>query len=121
MKKTKAVFEVVQDKLLEDLIRGVYKPGEAVPDRDELRRIFRTNRETIDRALQQMEAGGLIDQADGQLTFTRDHDLLSRKREEIALAYFGDFLEKAGALGMDKMAILRMILNKGGLNDQARG
>ena len=55
MTKTKAVFETVQDQILGDLLAGVYQAGDPVPDRENLRRAFRTNTETIDRAIQGLE------------------------------------------------------------------
>ena len=121
MTKTKAVFETVQDQILEDLLSGVYHAGDPVPDRESLRMAFRTNTETIDRAIQGLEARGLICREGEGLAFTRDRDRISLAREDLVQDHFQDFLDRARKLGMDDGEIRRFVLNKGGFHDQARG
>lgn len=63
--------KLIYDKLCNDIIKGVYKPGEKLPTENELAEIFSTSRPTIGRAMRDLQQKGLIVRRQGQGTFVK--------------------------------------------------
>jgi DNA-binding LacI/PurR family transcriptional regulator len=59
----------IYDKLCDDIVKGVYKPGEKLPTENELGKLFDTSRPTIGRAMRELQQKGLITRRQGQGTF----------------------------------------------------
>jgi GntR family transcriptional regulator, arabinose operon transcriptional repressor len=60
---------LIYDKLCDDIVKGVYKPGEKLPTEAELGKLFDTSRPTIGRAMRELQQKGLITRRQGQGTF----------------------------------------------------
>jgi DNA-binding LacI/PurR family transcriptional regulator len=61
--------KLIYDKLCNDIIKGIYKPGEKLPTENELAETFKTSRPTIGRAMRDLQQKGLIARRQGQGTF----------------------------------------------------
>ncbi len=61
--------KLIYDKLCNDIIKGVYKPGDKLPTENELAKMFQTSRPTIGRAMRDLQQKGLIVRRQGQGTF----------------------------------------------------
>jgi GntR family transcriptional regulator of arabinose operon len=63
--------KLIYDKLCNDIIKGIYKPGEKLPTENELADMFDTSRPTIGRAMRDLQQKGLITRRQGQGTFVK--------------------------------------------------
>jgi LacI family transcriptional regulator len=63
--------QLIYDKLCNDIIKGIYKPGEKLPTENELAEMFGTSRPTIGRAMRDLQQKGLITRRQGQGTFVK--------------------------------------------------
>lgn len=62
-------FQRVKDYLAQELARGTWLPGQRMPSESELMRRFAVSRMTVNRALRELQAEGLIDRVQGVGTF----------------------------------------------------
>lgn len=67
--KKQVKHKLIYDKLCNDIIKGVYKPGEKLPTENELAEMFHTSRPTIGRAMRDLQQKGLITRKQRQGTF----------------------------------------------------
>lgn len=63
--------KLIYDKLCNDIVKGMYKPGEKLPTENELAEMFKTSRPTIGRAMRDLQQKGLIMRRQGQGTFVK--------------------------------------------------
>ena len=63
--------KLIYDKLCNDIVKGIYKPGEKLPTEKELAEMFKTSRPTIGRAMRDLQQKGLISRRQGQGTFVK--------------------------------------------------
>lgn len=63
--------KLIYDKLCNDIVKGIYKPGDKLPTENELADIFKTSRPTIGRAMRDLQQKGLIVRRQGQGTFVK--------------------------------------------------
>ena len=61
--------KLIYNKLCDDILKGVYKPGEKLPTENELAQLFDTSRPTIGRAMRDLQQKGLITRRQGLGTF----------------------------------------------------
>ena len=64
-------YKLIYDKLCNDIVKGIYKPGDKLPTENELANIFKTSRPTIGRAMRDLQQKGLIVRRQGQGTFVK--------------------------------------------------
>lgn len=62
----------IYDELCNNILKGVYKPGQKLPTENELAENFHASRPTIARAMRELQQRGLIVRQQGQGTFVRD-------------------------------------------------
>jgi GntR family transcriptional regulator of arabinose operon len=63
--------KLIYDKLCNDIVKGIYKPGEKLPTEHELAEMFDTSRPTIGRAMRELQQKDLITRRQGQGTFVK--------------------------------------------------
>lgn len=71
--------KLIYDKLCDDIVKGVYKPGEKLPTENELSNLFHTSRPTIGRAMRDLQQKGLITRRQGQGTFVQQSSKPSKR------------------------------------------
>jgi GntR family transcriptional regulator len=69
---TRPVYLQLRDALTERIARGDWKPGQIIPNEDELAREFRVSPGTMRKALSLMESERLITRRQGRGTFIND-------------------------------------------------
>ena len=69
----------IYDVLCHDILKGVYKPGQALPTEKELAEHFKASRPTIARAMRELQHEGLIIRRQGQGTFVRQAPVVQKK------------------------------------------
>jgi len=62
-------FKRVKDYLLDELSRGTWLPGQLMPSESQLMQRFSVSRMTVNRALRELQAEGLVDRVQGVGTF----------------------------------------------------
>lgn len=66
------MYRVITDKLKEEILAGVYRPGDRLPGHVRLARLHGVSTITSNRALAELEQDGLVDRAPRRGTFVRD-------------------------------------------------
>lgn len=70
-----SLFRQLADALRREISRGTWRPGERVPTVRDLAVMARVNRNTASRAIQALEATGLVSSRVGQGTFVTEQAL----------------------------------------------
>lgn len=92
------------------VITGVYPPGEKVPPVRELAAEAGVNPNTMQRALQELEARGLMEsRRTAGRTVTADATRLKELRHQRAAAQAKAFMEEMEALGLTKDEVLHLL------------
>ena len=73
-------YITVKSKLLEDIGRGVYKPGDKLPTEREMCALFNVSRITVRQALAELENDGWVRRTQGRGTFLRHPDRNKERR-----------------------------------------
>ena len=88
------------------IISGYYAPGERLPAVRELAAEAAVNPNTMQRALTELEDGGLlVTQRTSGRTVTDDGGAISIARDEVAKRYSSDYASKMTGLGLPKAQI----------------
>lgn len=64
--------EVVSRRIYEDIAAGAYAPGSRIPSERELEQIYKVSRVTVNRALTQLHARGVIERRRGSGTYVTE-------------------------------------------------
>lgn len=73
----KTIAEQIVEYVLEQIDKGVYKPGDRLPSQEELSKELQVSRVSIREALVQLQSMGIVDIRQGEGTFV-SHDFLNR-------------------------------------------
>ena len=65
----KAAYQLISEKLLEDIQQGIYSPGERLPSEHEMAKCFNVSRETFRSAIKVLENRGVVVVKHGVGTF----------------------------------------------------
>lgn len=68
------LYEQVRGEILNRLITGFWKPGEALPSEFDLAKTFGVSQGTVRRALNEMAGRNLVTRVQGRGTFVREYD-----------------------------------------------
>jgi len=106
----KPIYAQLVEYMQLGVLGGAYPPGSAVPSVRTLAAMAEVNPNTMQRALAELEAQGLIDthRTVGR-TVTEDKEKIEKTRAKFAQNYIGDFLSKMKALGIDKESAEKML------------
>ncbi len=93
-------------------VRGDINPGDRIPSIRELSALLKVNVNTIQRAYQEMERGGLIGSKRGTgYFFTEDLEMIEKTRRELARDSLRRFVEEMRALGCEDKEILSELVS----------
>lgn len=67
--KTRPMYEIIQNDIIEKIQNGTYKEGERVPSEQELIEAFQVSRTTATKALTELSLGGYIHRIQGKGSF----------------------------------------------------
>ena len=94
------IFLQIVERIQTDIVSGRYQPGDKLPSVRDLAAEASVNPNTMQRALAQLEAEGLVytERTTGRFV-TEDTALLEQLRDETARAMTAEYLEKMRGIG----------------------
>lgn len=104
------IYLQLMERIQQDIITGVYKPGEKLPSVRDLALDAAVNPNTMQKALSELERSGLVYAQRTSGRFITDNaDLLRQLKKKMASSYVTDFLEKMTQLGFSTEEIPDLI------------
>lgn len=92
------------------IITGEYPPGEKIPGVRDLAAQAQVNPNTMQRALAELEARGLLEtQRTAGRTVTSDTEKLAQARQSLARKLVHNFYRQAAALGLTKAELAALL------------
>ncbi|MBQ7500040.1 MAG: GntR family transcriptional regulator [Clostridia bacterium] len=110
-----AIYLQIRDRIREDIINGVYKPQERLPGVRDLAFEAKVNPNTMQRALAELEAEGMII-TNGTLgrVVTDDVSVIEKAREDIVFRLTREYLGQLARFGLDRSDAVRLIESAAG-------
>lgn len=102
LKDDRPIYSQLVEQVALRIIRGVYPAGHKLPSVRELAAEAAVNPNTMQRALTELERGGLIyTQRTSGRYITDSSELIEKAKSDLARAEVSSFLENMRALGID--------------------
>lgn len=107
---SRPIWPQIKEILMRDIVAGKYKPGDSFPTVRELAEVAKVNRNTMQRALSELENDGLVvtNRTAGR-TVTTDENLLRDIRRGLAKAQVRSIITEMKQLGFSKAELIEMI------------
>ena len=110
---SRPIWPQLKEQLIIEIIAGRYPMGGAFPTVRELAEDAGVNRNTMQRALQELEARGLLNtQRTAGRTVTEDKTMIAQLREQLAAEQIGAFLQMMEKLGYTRAQTLALLQQK---------
>ncbi|MCR4652306.1 MAG: GntR family transcriptional regulator [Eubacterium sp.] len=107
------IYAQIIEKVIMDIISGVYRPGERLPSVRELAMDAAVNPNTMQKALAELERTGLVkSQRTSGRFITEDTDLIMDEKRKIARKEIQDFRDKMNAIGFTTEEIVQLMYEK---------
>lgn len=104
------IYIQLVEKLQLDIITGIYRPGEKLPSVRDLASEASVNPNTMQKALTELERGGLVyTQRTAGRFITDDQTLIRHIRMELAASHIREFISTMRQFGMSDHEILNLI------------
>lgn len=107
---SRPIWPQIKEILMRDIVAGKYMPGDSFPTVRELAEVAKVNRNTMQRALSELENDGLVvtNRTAGR-TVTTDENLLKDIRRGLARAQVKSIITEMKQLGFSKAELIEMI------------
>lgn len=104
------IYLQLMERIQHDIISGVYQPGDKLPSVRDLALDAAVNPNTMQKALSELERGGLVysHRTSGRF-ITDDSTLLKKIKTDLAQEYISTFLSQMRRLGLNDSETLEMI------------
>ncbi len=104
------IYLQLMERIRQDIVAGVYKPGDKLPSVRDLALDAAVNPNTMQKALSELERDGLVysKRTSGRY-ITEDETMLNQLKAELAMQHIRQFLETMKQLGFKKEEILSLI------------
>ncbi len=111
---SRPIWPQLKWQLMRDIVSGKYEMGGPFPTVRDLAEDAGVNRNTMQRALSELESEGLIitNRTAGR-TVTTDEALVGDIKEDIAMKNVESFMAEMAAIGYDADDVVDIIKNKG--------
>lgn len=111
---SRPIWPQLKEQLMRDIVAGRYDMGGAFPTVRELAEEAGVNRNTMQRALSELEHEGLVitNRTAGRIV-TTDEGLVAQMKENIAKENVERFIEEMASIGYDADDIIAMIQKRG--------
>lgn len=107
------IYLQIMEQIQRDIISGRYRPGDKLPSVRELAVEAAVNPNTMQKALSELERGGLVySQRTSGRFITEDEELLKELKKERAGRYLAEFVENMYNLGLKDDEILTLLNEK---------
>lgn len=104
------IYLQLMERIQQDIIAGVYKPGDKLPSVRDLALDAAVNPNTMQKALSELERSGLVySQRTSGRFITEDKKMLKNMKLELASEHISQFLEKMELLGFESGETLELI------------
>ena len=104
------IYLQLMERIQQDIIAGVYKPGDKLPSVRDLALDASVNPNTMQKALSELERSGLVySQRTSGRFITEDEAMLRNMKLELASEHIRQFFEKMGQLGFQNEEALELI------------
>ena len=98
------------ERIQQDIVSGIYKPGDRLPSVRDLAVEAAVNPNTMQKALSELERSGLVySQRTSGRFITEDKKLLSHMKSELAKTHIHDFFTSMRQLGFCDEEILELV------------
>lgn len=104
------IYLQLMERIQQDIISGVYGPGDKLPSVRELALEASVNPNTMQKALSELERSGLVhsQRTSGRYT-TRDEQMLKQLKHDLAFQHIQEFMEKMKQLGFAEAEIFQLL------------
>ncbi len=104
------IFVQIIEHLQNDIVSGVYQPGQKLPSVRDLAFLASVNPNTMQRALSELERTGLVhaERTSGRF-ITEDTQMIGELKASLANAQIEEFFQKMEKLGISKDEIVTLI------------
>lgn len=104
------IYLQLMERIQQDIISGVYSPGDRLPSVRELALEAAVNPNTMQKALSELERSGLVySQRTSGRFITEDETMLKQLKSQLAEEHIRDFFEKMRQLGFQTEETLALI------------
>ena len=104
------IYAQIVDRLKHEIVSGFYPPGSRLPSVRDLAAQASVNPNTMQRALAELEARGLLEtQRTAGRTVTGDVEKIAQTRRALAQTLVHHFYHQAAALGLTKAEIAALL------------
>ena len=110
LENDRPIYLQLMERIQQDIIKGVYQPGDKIPSVRELALEAAVNPNTMQKALSELERSGLVySQRTSGRFITEDKKLLSHMKSELAKTHIHDFFTSMRQLGFCDEEILELV------------
>ena len=104
------IYLQLMERIQQDIIAGIYKPGDKLPSVRDLAVEAAVNPNTMQKALSELERSGLVyaQRTSGRF-ITEDEQMLNEMKKEQASRHIEEFIEKIRSLGFRDEETLSLI------------
>ena len=104
------IYLQLMERIQQDIVSGVYSPGDRLPSVRELALEAAVNPNTMQKALSELERSGLVySQRTSGRFITEDETMLKQLKSQLAEENIRDFFEKMRQLGFQTEETLALI------------
>ena len=104
------IYLQLMERIQQDIISGVYGPGDKLPSVRELALEASVNPNTMQKALSELERSGLVhSQRTSGRYITRDEQMLKQLKLDLAFQHIQEFMEKMKHLGFAEAEIFQLL------------
>lgn len=111
MDNARPIYLQLMERIQQDIVTGIYKPGDKIPAVRELATMAAVNPNTMQKALTELEKLELVyaKRTSGRF-ITEDLELLDTMKKELAKKHMDFFLENMIKLGFTQVAAKDLLL-----------
>ena len=104
------IYLQLMERIQQDIISGVYGPGDKLPSVRELALEASVNPNTMQKDLSELERSGLVhSQRTSGRYITRDEQMLKQLKHDLAFQHIQEFMEKMKQLGFAEAEIFQLL------------
>lgn len=104
------IYLQLMERIQQDIVSGVYKPGDKIPSVRDLALDAAVNPNTMQKALSELERSGLVySQRTSGRFITEDAKMLSDLKKKLAFEHIQTFFQKMRQLGFSDRETLNII------------
>lgn len=110
MDQHRPIYLQLMERISQDIVSGVYSPGDKLPSVRELALDAAVNPNTMQKALSELERSGLVysKRTSGRF-ITEDEEMLKELKNNLASRHIREFLEKMRQLGFQEHELLELL------------